>query len=359
MDRHDLPGVKLADAADAHLNDIKHQHEFNCKALTYWIDEERENGFCLIEAPNKQAVIDLHNKSHGLIPHEIIEVDSSLVKSFLGRIHDPDLQSHPLTDSAFRALMVIETSNFLNRIEANQFSIFTQKFHNSVIKTFKHFDGRVVRQDNNSYLVSFSSITDAVLCALKIQSNFKYITPKFDLPNRKLKIGICSGDPVTGNVEIFEETVTTATRMCEILKNSVSITTEVKRLYEKENRNSFINKDDIRVLKPAEESFLNKLMDYVETIWNDPEFNVTSFSKSLGLSRSQVYRKLISLTGMSPNEFVRSFRLNRALSLLYNHKGNIQEVAYQTGFNSPTYFTKCFQDKFGILPSKYIQQHGH
>ena len=58
--------------------------------MTYWIDEERENIFCLIDAPDKEAVEEMHRKAHGLIPNKIIEVNSTLVKSFLGRIYDPD-----------------------------------------------------------------------------------------------------------------------------------------------------------------------------------------------------------------------------------------------------------------------------
>ena len=111
MDRHDLPGVTLADAADAHKKDLVHQEEYSCKAMTYWVDEARENAFCLIEAPNKQAVIDLHNRAHGLIPHQIIEVDDKLVHAFLGRIHDPDAEDE-LIDSAF-IMMTLSSGPFL------------------------------------------------------------------------------------------------------------------------------------------------------------------------------------------------------------------------------------------------------
>ena len=90
MDIHNVPGVKAKNVAEAHQKDLIHQDEFGCKSMTYWIDEERENVFCLIDAPNKAAVKEMHKQAHGLIPHKIIEVDSSLVSSFLGRIYDPE-----------------------------------------------------------------------------------------------------------------------------------------------------------------------------------------------------------------------------------------------------------------------------
>jgi len=362
MDRHDVSESVTAEiVAQIHQEDLKIEHKFGCRGMTYWFDGERKTAFCLIEAPNKKAIQDMHDHAHGEVPHSIIEVDSAIVESFLGRIEDPsksqDTSLNIINDPAFRVIMLIETSNYLNRVEANQFSVFTQKFHRSVTKTIKKFEGNIVKQDNNSYLTSFKSVTNAVVCALKIQSKFKYITPKFDLPNRKLKIGIGCGIPVTDKNSIFEEAIELTTRMCEIVKDQIVISNEIKSLYESENRNSFINKDHFRTLKPSEEKFLSILMDYVEKVWYDSKFNVDDLSKSLGYSKSQVYRKLMSLTGKSANNFIREFRLHRALTLLHEQKGNISEVAFATGFNSAAYFSKCFLNKYGILPSKYIQQH--
>ena len=90
MDVHIIPGVKAKDVADAHQKDVALQGEYNCKCMTYWVDEKRENVFCLIEAPEKHVVEEMHKQAHGLIPHKIIEVSSVLVESFLGRTEDPE-----------------------------------------------------------------------------------------------------------------------------------------------------------------------------------------------------------------------------------------------------------------------------
>ncbi len=362
MDRHEVSENTTAETlAMIHQEDLKIEHEFGCRGFTYWFDEQRKHAFCLIEAPNKQAIVDMHKKAHGDVPNMIIEVDPKVVSSFLGRITDPEKeQDTPLNiinDPAFRVIMVIETSNYLNRIEANQFSIFTQKFHNSVTKTINQFEGSIVKQNNNAYLISFKSVTNAIFCALNVQSNFKYITPKFEVQNRILKIGIDAGVPVTSKKSLFEETVTLATRMCEIVKHEVVISSEIKSLYESENRNAFIDKERIYTISVEEQEFLTQLMDYIEKIWTDSEINVNSFSETLGYSKSQFYRKLTSLTGKSPNTFLRDYRLNKSLKLLHEQRGNISEIAYQTGFNSLAYFSECFKRKFKILPSKYIQQH--
>ena len=246
--------------------------------------------------------------------------------------------------------MVIETSDFLHRLEANQFNLFTQKLHNGISNLLEKFKGTVLKHNDNTYEATFDSVTNAVLCGLKLKANFKYITPKFDKSIRDLKLGIAEGKSVKSKI--------LATRMCEIVvKDKFVISESVKKHYEQDNRNSFINRDDIKVLKQTEAEFLTKLMNFVETIWNDPSFNVTRFSKNLGLSSSQFYRRLKKLTGKSPSTFLRDFRLKRAMIMLHYRKGNITEIATRTGFNSPAYFSKCFKEAFNILPSKYLQQH--
>ncbi|RIA10561.1 AraC family transcriptional regulator [Flavobacteriaceae bacterium MAR_2010_72] len=362
MDRHDVPETVTAEIlAQLHQEDLKIEKIFGCQGMTYWFDDQRKTAFCLIKAPNKQAIQEMHNHAHGDVPNSVIEVDETLVEAFLGRISDPaktnDGSLKIIDDDAFRVIMVLETSNYLNRVEANQFSIFTQKFHNSVSKTIAQFEGRIVKQNNNKYLVSFKSVTNAILCALKIQANFKYITPKFDVQNRILKIGIDAGSPVTHKKELFEETITLATQMCEIVNHDIVISSEIKSLYENENRNAFIDKERIYTLSPDEQKFLTDLMNYIETHWKQTEINVVDFAKALGFSKSQLYRKLTALTGKSPNTFIRDYRLNQSLKLLHEQRGNISEIAYLTGFSSLAYFSKCFKDKFNILPSTYIQQH--
>ncbi|MGI9550247.1 MAG: helix-turn-helix domain-containing protein [Aurantibacter sp.] len=260
--------------------------------------------------------------------------------------------------SVFGFVMVVETSNYLNRLEANQFSIFTQKFHKSVSKTLRHFGGFTAKQNNNSYLVLFKTATNAVLCALKIQANFKYVTPKIDAEKRSLKIGISASQTDTEDQPSIEDAVTDASRMCELVANQLVISSTVKKRYESENRNARIDQELIRTLKPWEESFITSLMEGSEELCSKPDFNVGTLSSELELGRAQLYRRLIKLSRKSPNTFIREFKLRRALGLLRRRRSStISQIARESGFRNAGYFSKCFMDQFGILPSKYIQQH--
>src|SRR5205823_3390808 len=112
MDVHNVPGVKARDVAEAHQKDLLHQQEYGCRAITYWVDEKRETIFCLVEAPDKEAVEEMHRNAHGLIPNKIIEVSSTVVESFLGRIFDPaeakisDNGLKVFSDPSYRILLV-------------------------------------------------------------------------------------------------------------------------------------------------------------------------------------------------------------------------------------------------------------
>jgi len=85
---------------------------------------------------------------------------------------------------------------------------------------------------------------------------------------------------------------------------------------------------------------------------------VTIFTNAIGMSRVQLHRKLQALTNQSANKFIRSLRLKRALDLLHQQFGNIVQIAYEVGFNNPSYFAECFQKQFGKLPSEYTTKIG-
>ncbi|MBT8260682.1 MAG: helix-turn-helix transcriptional regulator [Flavobacteriaceae bacterium] len=246
--------------------------------------------------------------------------------------------------------MVIETSDYLHRLEANQFNLFTQKLHNGISKVLKSFNAKILLHNDNTYHVGFKSVSNCMFCAFKIQSKFKYITPKFDSSIRQLKISV-SKNYKDKNAKVL------AIRMCEVVKDQIVISNDIKHDYEVENKNSIISKEQVKILSNSDQRFLTNLMDYVEKIWNDSSFNISQLSEPLQYSKSQVYRKLKALTDKSPSTFIRDYRLKKAMHLLRHKNDYISNIAEQTGFKSSTYFSKCFKDRFDILPSKYLQQH--
>lgn len=118
-----------------------------------------------------------------------------------------------------------------------------------------------------------------------------------------------------------------------------------KKLYTVKIQEEKIESDD--------DVFIQKLKTEIEKSYTDEFFSIESLSSNLGLSRSQLYRKISALTGKSPIEILKEYRLNKAKEFLEKKSGNISEISYKVGFSSPSYFIKCFKDQFGITPSKY------
>ncbi|MEA1786221.1 two-component regulator propeller domain-containing protein [Arenibacter sp. GZD96] len=101
-----------------------------------------------------------------------------------------------------------------------------------------------------------------------------------------------------------------------------------------------------------DKDFITKVLDYIHKNIADEDLNVEQLAGDLHLSRSQLYRKIKSLTGQTANEFLRTVRLEKAKDFIESGDVSISEVCYQVGFSSPSYFTKCFKNHFGILPTE-------
>jgi AraC-like DNA-binding protein len=364
MDRHDVSEATAEHVAQLHQQDLKIQHQFGCRGLTYWFDDKRKTAFCLIEAPDMKAIQDMHNHAHGEIPNHIIEVEAGIVESFLGRIEDPpktrNTELNVIDDPAFRTIMVIALKK-LKPLQTDplKFKSLSGEFNGEVINILNIRKGNIVRQTAYQYLVSFKSVSNAVHAAFDIQSFFTKINNDKLNGEIILKIGLNAGVPVTKKQLLFEDTIKLAERVCEIVKGGIIVSTEVTYLYNNENANPLDENKNIISLTRADEQFITLLMDYMDSVWSDTNLKVDDFSKPLACSKSQLYRKMISLTGKSPNTFIKEYRLNEALKLLNKNAGNISEIAFETGFSSPSYFSKCFQQQFGHFPSEYLPAHAN
>ncbi len=106
-------------------------------------------------------------------------------------------------------------------------------------------------------------------------------------------------------------------RLAYIARNEeVLFSSTVSEILDRKKFVTYESKKPFKSLKLSEEKFLNEIMDILETKWNYAELNTDSFARQLGVSRAQLYRKVTSLTGNSPNEFIKRFRLKEALKLI-------------------------------------------
>ena len=108
----------------------------------------------------------------------------------------------------------------------------------------------------------------------------------------------------------------------------------------------------VPVAQSAENQFVEKFRTIIQANLGNSELNVETISHEMGISRAQLYRKIKSITGISPNDIVREARMRRADRLLETTDKSVSEIAYEVGFSSPSYFTKCYREFFGRTPNK-------
>lgn len=106
----------------------------------------------------------------------------------------------------------------------------------------------------------------------------------------------------------------------------------------------------------VDDKFIRKVSGVIEANIANPEFSVEMLSDEIGMSSTHLYRKLKSLTHVSPKDIIRKYRLKKASLLLKNKEGNISEIMYEVGFSNLSYFAKCFKAEFGLSPKEYQQR---
>ena len=108
-------------------------------------------------------------------------------------------------------------------------------------------------------------------------------------------------------------------------------------------------------ISTPDKEFVSKIRNEIHRNISDNDFGVEQLGAAVDLSRVQLYRKVKALTGLSPVELIRATRVNRARKLIEGGATSVSEVAYQVGFTSPSYFTKCFKDQFGVSPMELLK----
>ena len=145
--------------------------------------------------------------------------------------------------------------------------------------------------------------------------------------------------------------------------NPSFLSAKVKNLLLERNRLKERYRKEIS-LEPSEEvplspdeKLLKNLLGYVEERMADPSLSVEDICTKVGISRTQLYRKIKAMTGLSMAEVLKEIRLKRAKQLLKDRKFNVNEVSYMVGFSDTDYFRKCFKAEFRVTPSEYYKSH--
>lgn len=219
MDRHEIVGSTAEDVAEAHRKDVELQDQYGVKFLTYWFDARRGTTFCLVDAPDRDAVQCVHRDAHGHIPGEIVEVSLSAVEAFLGRVHDPQPTpscSAEHADPAHRAIMFTDIvgSTDMTRRLGDAMTTELIRAHDAVVRRcIGRFGGHEVKHTGDGIMASFPRSESAVNASVSIQQEFH----RYNVDNPEpihVRIGLDCGEPIEDGKDLFGRSVQLASRLC-------------------------------------------------------------------------------------------------------------------------------------------------
>lgn len=220
LDRHDLRGLTAEDIAEAHRKDLEVQVHYGVRFLTYWFDDARSTGFCLIDAPDKETAMRVHDEAHGEVATDMIEVDISAVEAFLGRVSDPppsEMGEPAMPDAAFRAIMftdIVDSTGMTARLGDTR-AVEMVRAHDSLVRrSLADHGGREIKHTGDGIMACFGDAGESVACSHAIHRAFDAFNLASD-EKLEVRIGIDAGEPVEDSNDLFGATVQRASRICD------------------------------------------------------------------------------------------------------------------------------------------------
>jgi AraC-like DNA-binding protein len=350
MDIHtvDSDNFSAEDVVKAHMEDLSVQDRFGVKQIKYWVNVPARTLFCLMEGPNKEACNEVHAQSHGQTACNIIEVNDDEFKLFLGEgtKDETDLAQHSTgeIDTGYRSLLAVHTLDLSRNVST---------VNSKIISCIESFKGKTLPLPRN-LMASFVYATDALNCIQGI----RHILNQHD-QSCEYRIALFTGRPVDEvGKDLFAKTKRRLEQVCAFgYTNSIYVDSDSLELSKKEALESELSMDAVNVLNKGACLFLDSLFKVLNSEWKNSEFKSETMHSAIGLSKSQFYRKIKSITGFSPNQLIQELRLRNAALDLRSGALSVSQVAYDSGFNSPTYFSRSFKSRFGILPKHYAKLH--
>jgi AraC-like DNA-binding protein len=213
-----------------------------------------------------------------------------------------------------------------------------------VKRELSNFDAQYIEWNKDLLLACFLSAPKAICCAMVLKNSLKGFAESMIL-KIALKVG--------GNFKInYDELRTDYIFFYKIKETKPKIEQKVLRLQQDENQQISLLIKVADVLEIAEQKFLIRLFKNIRENWQNPYFNVANLCQKMSTSNSGLYRKCTKITGISPIKLVKEYRLLKCLKTLRSRR-SIKEILYDSGFNSPSYFSRCFKDRFGFSPHFY------
>lgn len=336
----------VEEVARAHTKDLAIQDKFDVKQLKYWVNIEQKTIFCLMTGPNKESCDAVHRESHGGTACNIISVSDDEFGNYMGKGESVNDLAYTLSgkiDTGYRTLLMVNTFDFLDK---------NSHYPKKVYQLINTYNGNISLQPNKSIVASFTLASDAIICVNAIADLLYAIEDNYEY-----RLSLVTGKPVDVNGKhLFEEAKTRVKVLNNIsLGNEIYIDLETKLIIKKESSLIEVDLDKLKVLHTDDFVFIENVFSIINSQMHKSDFNLQKLNAAIGLSKSQSHKRIKSITGLAPGRLIIKLRLQQSLGLIKNSTKTIAEIAYDLGFNSPTYFSRVFKKEFNLLPTSIVK----
>jgi AraC-like DNA-binding protein len=270
------------------------------------------------------------------------------------------IQEDGTIDSGLRTILLINTLTTISNDRPDRYELSDHflSYSNELREALTRHGGRELATGRSETTCAFTSCIDAVQCGFFLQERISHLNGR--LKDKKVRfettIVLHAGEPVTRNSEFFGDTIQLARRLSHLGKDGDVILSSSVNEHAQPRAHVTTRNATLKITGVEDERFVDQVIGVLESKIKDENFSVIELSERAGISRPHLYRKIHNLFDQSPNHLINEMRLKEAVKLIHKKFGNISEIAYQVGYNNPSYFAKCFQKRFGILPSWYSMQ---
>ncbi len=241
-----------------------------------------------------------------------------------------------------------------------------------------NYRGEIVHDNHHAFIATFEGPSKAVHCSIDLLTASQQIDAQLAIGIHIKECVVDGSHPISGDArsiieEIMNQTKPNQVIVTQTIRHLLSGAglnfTPYKTIFEPisgESVTLLTVKDRLRANAELDNpnpkqllkngSLLEDVLQCIDHHLSNELFGVEVLCEEVGISERQLQRKLKSTTNKSPNQLIRSVRLHRAKELIMSNKGNIVEIAFQTGFSDPSYFAKCFKKEFGVTPSSLVPE---
>ena len=309
-----------------------------------------------------RSLANMHNGTLELVPGEStnvfvltmpIEQDERLLfdENPESDFIDETLNENPLSDSKNDVTVLVvednaEMRSFLVKMMSKSFNVLSAQ----------NGEDALAQLENNSVSLIISDIVmpvmDGILFCKKVKDDVRYSHIPVILLSAKTNDQSKIEGMETG-ADLYIEKPFSIKFLLACVNNVLEARERLLKLFIQSSSSN----PSITGLSQKDNLFINRVNEIIEANYSDSEFSMEELAFELSMSRSSFYRKITSVLKMSPNDYLKLIRLKKASVMLSQVDTRVSEVCYMVGFNSPSYFAKCFQKQFGTTPQEYRKEH--